>query len=155
MSSAVDCSEGQRTSAARYADSAVPNLPVAKSLGLEGLLARPLKIKRHPFVPDLPHPSTQRQEESERRAHPVADPVVRADIYEHADAALEERADVELGREHHVHRRAEAQADLGAAGREVGRQRRVDADRLADVGAVEEGVDLPGDGPFRRIVTKE
>lgn len=51
--------------------------------------------------------------------YPVTDPVVLADEDEHADTALEERSDVELGGEHHVPRLEEVVAHFNAAGREV------------------------------------
>lgn len=75
--------------------------------------------------------------------HPVADPVVRTDVDEHADTPLEKRAEVELRREHHVHRCVEAHADVLVAGGEVCGEQRVDANRLPDVRAVEEGIDFP------------
>lgn len=78
-----------------------------------------------------------------RATHPVADPVVLADVDEHVHAALEQRGDVQLRGEELVHRLVEAPPDVVAARREVARERRVDAERLADVGAVEERADLP------------
>ena len=88
-------------------------------------------------------PLSQIQGYGQKGAHPVADPVVRADVDERTHPALEQRGDVELRREHLVVRCRERRADVVAAAAEVRGQGRVHADPLAHVGPVEVRADRP------------
>ena len=139
MSCASDGSECQRTSAAGDADSTVTDLPVAKRLRDKFLLAGPLEFQRHFLVSNLDALSDMlSSRRTEQTTYPVADPVVRTDVDEHAHAPLQECTDIQLSGEHLVKVQVELAVDVHVAGREVRSQRRVDTDRLADVGAVEE-----------------
>lgn len=70
-------------------------------------------------------------------SHPVADPVICPYVDEGANPAFEQRGNVVLRREHGVVRRMEGGVDFVVAATEIGRDRRVHADRRADVRAVE------------------
>ena len=67
--------------------------------------------------------------------HPVTNPIIVANIDQHPNATLKQRADV-VPRRHMVCvlRELEALADVRVAGREVGGDGGVDAELLADLG---------------------
>lgn len=142
MPSSVDGDESQGTRTPRETGLLASNFPLPQRLCRKLILPGPLERKRHPLVAHLRHPESVRVAGRTSVTHPVARPVVRADVYEHAHAALEQCADVQLGGEDVIELRLEARVDLHAAHREVA-ARGVDADRLADVRAIEEGRHFP------------
>ena len=75
--------------------------------------------------------------------HPVANPIIIANIYQHPHATLKQRADV-VPRRHMVRvlRELEALVDVHVARGEVGGDGGVDAELLADLGLGEVFADV-------------
>ena len=107
MSRPKDRGKGELPRTARRARSLTVHAPVAQRLGDESFLARPLKLERHAFVPDLQRRAESasasmsallrrpalRKSQQGGRTHPVTDPVRRASVDERVDATLEQRRD--------------------------------------------------------------
>ena len=77
------------------------------------------------------------------RTHPIAYPIVCANIDESAHTSLQEGSNVVLRREHSVHRSPKIDTDVVVARGEVTSQRWVDANRLTNILAIEEFADVP------------